>query len=105
MKNGKIPKNHRNFISAKFLYNNYYLNTSFVQNNFRGQKIKYENIKIPFSYEDWIKVAQNSYIIDFKGNEGKITQLKWSVGGDYAEIDFWVREPYTKNLQETYIEP
>jgi hypothetical protein len=105
MKNGIIPRNHRNFLSAKYFYNNYYLSMSFVANNFRGQKIMYENIKIPFSYSDWIEVSQNSYITDFKGNEGKITQLKWSVGSDYAEIDFWVRKPYTKNLQETYIEP
>ena len=36
---------------------------------------------------------------------GKFVSLKWTIDGDFAEADFWIREPYTKNLKETIIEP
>jgi hypothetical protein len=105
IKGNSIPSRHRDFLSAKFFYENYHINKSFVSNNFYGQKKIYTGIRVPFSYDDWIKITNNSYFTDYKGNVAKITQLKWSVGGDYAEIDFWVREPYTKNLTEDFIEP
>lgn len=101
--NGAIPNNHRTLLSAKALYSQYYVSDSFTV-DFYGQKRIYTDIKIPFNYEDFLKVSTNSYIKDYQGRIAKITSLKWSVANDYAIIDFWVREPYTFNLQETFIE-
>jgi hypothetical protein len=101
--NGAIPNNHRDFLSAKALYNEYYVSDSFTL-DFYGQKSLYTDVRIPFNYEGFLKVSANSYIKDFQGRVAKITSLKWSVGEDFAVIDFWVRQPYTFNLQETFIE-
>ena len=32
-------------------------------------------------------------------------KFEWTIGNDTALVDFWVREPYTYNLAETYINP
>lgn len=98
-----LPENHRELLSAKRLYEDYYATSSFTI-NYRGQKSIYTGVRIPFGYEDWLLVSNNSYIRDFEGREAKITNLQWSVGSDYAVVDFWVREPYTFNLMEDYIE-
>jgi len=103
IQNGQVPVNYRDLVSAKKIYQDYYSKESFG-GEFKGQKKIYRDIKVPFGYEEWIQVSQNSYLKDYQGKEAKITELKWSVGSDYALISFWVKEPYTFNLIEDYIE-
>jgi hypothetical protein len=100
-----LSPNYKNLISAKYLYNNYHVAKSFVSNNYYGQKIVYKNVRIPFGFSDYLTLIDNSYFTDFDGKTGKVTSIKWRVGSDYAVIDYWIREPYTKNLKETFIEP
>jgi hypothetical protein len=95
--------------SASYIYDTYYKGKSFVStiNNipYYGQKIVYKGVKIPFGMADYLKVITNSYIITDDGKEGKITSLKWRFSSDYAIVDYYVHEVYTKNLTETFIEP
>ena len=101
---GSLPVDHRDRWNAKLLYDLYHSEKSFVLNNFQGQKIYYKGVSIPFGFEDYKKLTTNSYFY-FKGKKAKITKFVWTIGRDKAEIDFWVREPYTHNLAETYINP
>ena len=101
---GILPVNHREKWNAKVLYDLYHLEKSFVLNNFKGQKTYYKGIRIPFGFEDYKKLTTNSYFY-FKGKQAKIIKFEWTIGTDTANIDFWVREPYTYNLAETYINP
>lgn len=100
----KLPSNHRTLWNAKVLYQKYHGEKSFVLNNFYGQKTVYKGIQIPFGFEDYKQLTTNSYFL-FNGKTAKITNFTWTIGRDRADIDFWVREPYTFNLAETYIEP
>lgn len=102
---GVQPQNHRDLFSAKSLWQNYHVWNSFVSNNYNGQKLVFNGLRIPFGLGDYIKLVENSYIATSDGSESKVTSLKWRLGGDFAVIDRWVREPYTTNLTETFIEP
>ena len=101
---GKLPVNHRDFFNARTLYFNYHKEKSFVLDNYHGQKIVYNDIEVPFGFEDYKKLTTNSYFY-YNGSQAKIIRFAWSVGQDTAKLSFWVRQPYTKNLQEIYIEP
>ena len=104
LNDGKLPINHRDLWNSKILYDEYYIEKSFVRNNFYGQKTVYKGISIPFGFEDYKQLTTNSYFL-FKGKQAKIIKFAWTIGKDRATIDFWVREPYTFNLEETYINP
>ncbi len=104
LNDGKLPINHRDLWNSKILYDEYYIEKSFVRNNFYGQKSVYKGISIPFGFEDYKQLTTNSYFL-FKGKQAKIIKFAWTIGKDRATIDFWVREPYTFNLEETYINP
>lgn len=99
----KIPNNHREYLSAKSLFENYYGEYSFIANSFKSQKAIYKLENIPFGLEDYKKVTNNPYFI-FKGKESKITKFEWIIGSDKANVEFWSRDIYTRNLKETKIE-
>jgi hypothetical protein len=101
---GRIPLNHRDLWNSEILYNQYHSEKSFVLNNWKGQKKVYKSVRVPFGFEDYKQLTTNSYFL-FKGKQAKIVKFVWTIGKDFAEIDFWVREPYTFNLKETYINP
>tara|TARA_R110000796_G_scaffold78436_2_gene174881 strand:+ start:1232 stop:3004 length:1773 start_codon:yes stop_codon:yes gene_type:complete len=100
----RMPTNHRERWNSKILYDLYHSEKSFVLNNFQGQKTYYKGIRIPFGFEDYKKLTTNSYFY-FKGKQAKMIKFEWTIGNDTALVDFWVREPYTYNLAETYINP
>lgn len=104
LKGGKLPVNHRTQFSARKMWDKYYNYESFVLNNFGKQRLVYKGVRIPFGLEDFIKVVDNSYFYDSQNRLGKITNLSWNMLGDFATADFWIQEPYTANLKESYIE-
>jgi hypothetical protein len=105
MNGDRMPVNHRSICSAKYLYDNYHYGKSFVVNNGYGQKIMYDEVRIPFAFEDFLKTIENSYFTNENTQIGKITSLKWNIAGDFAIVSYWIRKQYTKNLKETFIEP
>lgn len=105
LENGKMPSNHRELFSAKTLWEKYHVEKSFVQNNFERQRVIFENERIPFGFDDFTKVVNNSYFHDTNGKLGKIITLEWTMNKDFALISYWQPQVYTKNLKETFIEP
>lgn len=99
-----LNSNHRTVLSAKALYNNYWSYKSFVLNNFKGQRLIYEGIEIPFCLEDFKKCVDNSYFT-INGNTGKFTNLQMGLDSEKATADFWIENIYDKNLIEETIEP
>jgi hypothetical protein len=104
LRGNRLPSNQRDLWNSKILYDKYHIEKSFVRNNFFGQKTVYRNIDIPFGFEDYKQLLENSYFL-FKGKPAKIIKFTWNFGRDTATVDFWVREPYTFNLEETYLNP
>jgi len=104
LENGAIPTDHRDKLSARVSWEKYWIYRSFVANNFNGQKLVYKDIQIPFGFEDFLKVSQNSYFRDLNGRVGQIVELDWIVPQDKATVTYWIREPYTEKLEETFNE-
>lgn len=103
--NGRIPSNHRNRWSAKVLYDNYHNEKSFVANNFGNQYELFKDVTVPFGLSEFLQLIKNSFFTTFDGKEGKVDSIKWAIGSDKATMDYRVRETYTKNLIETFVEP
>lgn len=101
---GGIPYNYRDKFSARSLYNNYWICRSFAAPHI-GQKILYDNVKIPFTLSDWNLLTTNAYFKLSDGRTGKFTSLEWVMGQNYAIASFWIREIYVKTVKETMIEP
>lgn len=99
-----LPTNHRELLSAKYLYRNFHYYDSFAP-PFLGQKRVYEGVQVPFGLSDFVKLVRNSYFRDASGAFCKATKVAWRLGADKATFDFWTREIYTRNIQQTEIEP
>ena len=101
----KIVANSRiNLFSARNLYNKYHNYNSFVANNFGGQRRIFLNKRVPFGFSDFLNCIENSYFVTADGAKGKVESIKWTLDGDYAELDYWIEEVYTENLVEKFIE-
>ena len=99
-----LPVNQRNNWSAKYLYNLYHSKGSFVLNNFGNQYYVYKSVKVPFGFEEFNQLTQNSYFYNQNGDLCKLKQISWNVSKDFALIDYSVQTKYTSNLVESYIE-
>lgn len=100
LKGGRIPLNHRELLSAKANWDSYINYDSFIENDFKRQRIKYTGVRIPFGLSNYKKVVNNSYFYLSDGRTGKITSLKWDFNKDEAIVDFWIEHVYTKKLKE-----
>jgi len=100
----RLVANNRNIWSAKYLYDNYHNEDSFVLNNFGNQYYVYKSVKVPFGFEEFNQLTQNSYFYNQNGDLCKLKQISWNVSKDFALIDYRVQTKYTNNLVETYIE-
>ena len=105
LEDGKIPFNHRDKLSARVSWEKYHSYKSFVENNGIGQKLVYTDKEIPFGYEDFLEVSKNSYFTDQQGRTGQYVSLKALIGQQKAIASYWIREKYTDNLKERFIEP
>jgi len=100
-----IPKNHREKFSAGVLYNKYHISNSFSSDNlFKRQRKLFLEREIPFNYNDFLKVNNNSYFTTFDGLNAKIESMKWKIDADTAIVDYWVEFIYTTNLTQVKID-
>lgn len=106
IRDGIIPKNHRDLLSAKYLYNNYHYVRSFKEAPELSQRRIYEGVTIPFGFEDFIKCQSNS-LFEHNGKIMKFRSLEWKIGDDTAVAT--IEEPFTyvnpESLKETPVEP
>jgi hypothetical protein len=101
---GKVPANHREIMSAKFLNQKYHQGKSFSGLSL-GQKIIYNKVPLPFTLADFQKTLKNGKFILPDGREAEFVSIPYQFSKDIIEVDMVVREVYTKKLFETYIEP
>ena len=105
LENGKLPKDHREKLSAKSLWNYGVKEKSFLTNNFQRQRRLITDFEIPFGFSDYLKLIDNSYFTLQDGRKGKVEKLEWNMDKDTAIIDYYIEDVYTKNLEQTFIEP
>ena len=106
MPGGKsIAVNHRDFLSAPYLWDAYHSEKSFIDNGFNRQRVLFEGVEIPLRLNDFNSLINNAYFTTGTGAVGKFTSLDWVIGADKATADFWITLPYTKNLEQIDINP
>lgn len=101
---GKIPTNHRDLTSAKYLYNKYINYKSFVVDNFARQKAVYLVENVPFGMASFLATQSNGWAKDINGNDIKIIDNKWNVLSDNALVEWEKQEIFAPNLYEEFIE-
>ena len=101
---GKMPINHRDLSSAKYLYNNYIKWKSFVLNSNERQRAVYELENIPFGLEDFNKIVRSGVAKLHDGTDIKILNAEWNILEDTAKMTFDKKDVYAPNLYEQYIE-
>lgn len=104
----KIHSSNGTYLSAKYLWDNFYFVNSFVVSagfpTASQYKIKHFE-KVPFVFADYQKVKANNRIYDASGGVAFVQSLKWNPFDQVA--DMVVRFPYlyAPNLIETKSEP
>jgi hypothetical protein len=98
-----LTNSHRDNCGAKYFYDNYIIDKSFVSNNFRAQWRIYENIVIPFSRSSFVALGNNNYFYNSDGDVCRMEKLTWEHDKDKATCTYRVRKPYDTNLKETII--
>lgn len=123
----EIPLHHRELLSAKALYVKYGAHTSFVNTtpkleieesnesiiiyrdinppNFGNQKRVFIDTVISFGLQDFIKVQNNSYFATSKGDRAKFEKNLWIARESNANVNYWIKEIWTTNIIEEFIEP
>ena len=95
-----FKRSYRDDWNAKFLWNKYHVNDSFVDLNYRNQWRLHNNIEVGFGFEDFVKLSKNAYFYTNDGKLARAEKFEWNYANNRAIIDFRVREVFTKNLEE-----
>lgn len=107
-RNTKMPENNNEIISARYLWENYHIISSFAPypgNENGNQWFRYSASGLPFCFHDFLKVKNNNSIFDEEGNPAKVESIRWNVWNQTADIDYRVNQKYTNNLKVTLHEP
>lgn len=104
----KINANNDTLLSANALYNQFHYIESFVPTSDRPTANQCEirdYEKVPFTFDDYMKVRNNNRILNADGQEMEFTSLKWNPFDQVAQIN-GVRLPklYTTNLEVKILE-
>ena len=100
-----LASDYRTNWSAKYLYDNYHNNDSFVLNGFGGQYKLYRKIRMNATFQDFLTIVDNNVGSTADGKTVKFESILYNFAGGFWEADYKIQEPYTKNLKETYTEP
>lgn len=100
LQDGKIPENFKNFIGAKAIYDNYYLQDSPADiNDFKGQRLNRLGWDIPFTVKDYNVVKNNPYF-NLLGDNIKFKVVSWNDDDRRAITDSEQQQIYDTNITE-----
>ena len=107
-KQTKINASNATLVSAKYLYDNFYNIDSFIPSSEKpnGNQFFIKQFeKVPFTYDDYLKVKANNIIFANDGSEAEVLSLKWNVHEQKADLRIRINKLYTNNLTFTEYEP
>lgn len=100
------------FTSANYLMNNFH-SASFavfssglppnIVTTYPNQYLIFKNKKIPLCIKDFLTLKNNNIIKDFQQRFGRVDSLRWNPFNETADIDYRIKETYTKNLSQTFV--
>ena len=96
------------YINSEYLNRKYHYLRSFVPRNKlpAANQYKIRNaVGVPFCWDDYILLKNNSFLQSDEGVDSKLISAKWNVRNQIAEIDYKSNELYTNNIKEKIITP
>ncbi len=92
--------------SAKKLWEDFHLIESFVEINdpstssiVHNQYLIKQAEKVDFCLDDWNKLLNNNKFSTEDGKEGEILSVDWNFQNGFANIQYKIKQVYTKNLK------
>jgi len=97
---GNLPSNHAQYLNADYLYQEYYLPSSFANG---GQKKVYDGVTVPFNLSILNDFIKNSYFIGNTGAVSRMISIEWEIDSDTAVVSYDEDFTYTNKLTERLI--
>ena len=92
-------------ISAKLLWDNFHFIESFAEITgadgqvYHNQQIIRTAEKVPFCLTDWNTIVNNNKFTTTTGKTGEIISIDWDFQKGLANIQYKIKQVYTKNLK------
>ncbi len=108
-RNTKLHPDNARLLSAKYIFDNFYSQITFVETNGRHNQWVRRKMKAPFCFDDFELVKEDNRALDDIPTE--ITSIKWNVKKGGADIIYKTNELYTllpdgtNNIQLQITEP
>ena len=95
---------YRSIMNAEILHDKFYFINSFVPVPVNhNQYKKFEGIRIPFCFEDYVTLSENSFFTTADGKKGKFERIEGNPDGTFADVDFRIKEVFTNNLKDRIV--
>lgn len=89
----KLQVNQGDLVNARKLWDEFHFINSFNPiNGEHNQYWMYDNVQIPFCYDDWKKVLENNFFKRTEGDRGELLTLDWLIDGGGATVSFRVKK-------------
>ena len=99
---GFIPSNHLDILSAQVLWEKYH-NIKSMARTENQKSLLPQDWDVPFNFNSFKKIVLNSHCNTKQGEKAKLTSVEWFYGLNRANINGYVKEVYTNNLEESII--
>lgn len=105
MQGNKLSAQNFEIIRAKYLWDNYHFIESFADwFGVHNQYKIYEDVRIPFSFVDFVNVSGNNFFTTADGNRGELLKLDWIADENSATVSYRIKHKYTNNLKLEFVE-
>ena len=105
MTGNQLSINQKSILSAKKLWEDFHYINSFVEiNSIHNQFKLYNKVKVPFCFEDFILLSESNEVLTADGRLAYIDNLEWTIVDKNALISYRIREKYTNNLKQRFLE-
>lgn len=99
-----VDPGYRSIMNAEVLHDKFYFINSFVPVPVNhNQYKKFEGIRIPFCFEDYVTLSDNSFFTTSDGKQGKFERIEGNPDGTFADVDFRIKEVFTNNLKDKIV--
>ena len=99
-----VDSDYRSIMNAEVLHDKFYFINSFVPVPVNhNQYKKFEGIRIPFCFEDYVTLSENSFFTTADGKKGKFERIEGNPDGTFADVDFRIKEVFTNNLKDRIV--
>lgn len=89
----KLQFNQEKLVNARKLWDEFhYINSFDPINEEHYQYWMFNDVEIPFCFDDWKKVLKNNFFKTKDGKKGELLRLEWFVDGGGAKVNYRIKK-------------